>query len=352
MPLTRVLHVDPAHPDPKLVAEAGEALAHGALVAFPTETVYGLGANALDPSAVRRIFLAKGRPAADPLIVHVTTVDQIDPLVSAHPDALAAIARFWPGPLTVVLPRSARVPLEVTAGLESVAIRLPAHPVARALIDAASLPVAAPSANLFTRPSPTRAEHVLQDLDGRIDLLIDGGPTRHGVESTVIDLAHGAPALLRPGAVTLEQLRAALPDLRVPAPLLADATVTALPSPGTHLKHYSPRARVMVLTGDDPARVRQAVIDQIDAALSQGLKVGVMGSRQGLRMLERRPILEAALGEEGDLEAAGARLFAALRELDEAGVDLIITTGFGLEGLGRTLQDRLMRAAEGKIVRV
>ena len=205
--VTEVIRVDPASPDEDSIARAAAYIRNGRLVAFPTETVYGLGAHALDRDAVRRIFAAKGRPSTDPLIVHVPSFDALAPLTRNLPPLAAVLARrFWPGPLTMVLPKSALVPDEVTAGLDTVAVRVPAHPVARALILAAGVPVAAPSANLFSRPSPTSAAHVLDNLDGRIDAIIDGGTTTLGVESTVIDLSGPMPTVLRPGAITLAAL--------------------------------------------------------------------------------------------------------------------------------------------------
>src|SRR5215510_3508938 len=200
--VAEVLHVDSTDPDLELIRRAAECLRAGGLVAFPTETVYGLGAHALDRRAVHRVFVAKERPANDPLIVHAAAIDDIAPLVVDIPRAAKELAaRFWPGPLTMVLRRSERVPDEVTAGLGTVAIRVPSHPIAQALLRCARLPIAAPSANRFSRPSPTRAAHVLADLDDRIDMILDGGPTNVGLESTVVDLASHPPTVLRPGAV-------------------------------------------------------------------------------------------------------------------------------------------------------
>src|SRR5262245_53819191 len=206
--MTDIIQVAPDNPDPAAVARAAECLRRGGLVAFPTETVYGLGVNAFDRQAVLRLFAAKQRPANDPLIVHVASIDSIARLASHVPTSVARLAqRFRPGPLTLILPKSAQVPDEVTAGLPSVAVRVPLHQVARALIEAARVPVAAPSANLFSRPSPTQASHVIDDLDGRIDLVVDGGATTIGVESTVLDLTGDTPTVLRPGAVTIEMMR-------------------------------------------------------------------------------------------------------------------------------------------------
>lgn len=328
--MTTVLRLTPDRPEPDAIAAAAARLRDGGLVAFPTETVYGLGVAALDAAAVRRLFAAKGRPADDPLIVHVADASGLAALVAERPaivDALAA--RFWPGPLTIVLRRSPLVPDEVTAGLDTVAVRVPAHPVAHALLTAAGIPVAAPSANLFTRPSPTRAAHVLEDLDGRIDMVLDGGPTPVGVESTVLDLAGAAPVVLRPGAVTLDMLRSLLPDVR-----LRDGAATEGPqrSPGLLAKHYSPRAPLTLYEGP-LNRVVDRVRADAAAAEAAGRRVGV-------------------LVPDDDAAVMAARLYAALREFDAAGVDEIFARlPPTRDGLSDAVADRLRRAAAGRIVR-
>jgi L-threonylcarbamoyladenylate synthase len=305
-------------------------------VAFPTETVYGLGAHALDPAAVQRIFEAKGRPASDPLIVHVATFDQLHGLVAWVPARAEALAeRFWPGPLTLVLPRSDEVPDLVTAGLETVAIRVPSHPVARALLESARMPVAAPSANLFSRPSPTRASHVLADLGGRIDMVLDGGPTEVGVESTVLDLSHDPPTILRPGAVSLEALREILPDVRVRDAAQPVSEATPMSSPGLLSKHYAPRAPLTLYEGD-PERALARLEADARAAEAAGTRVAVLD-----------------FGGERDPARVAGRLYDALRAADDRGVELILVRGCSVEtGLGLAVQDRLRRAAAGRIVRV
>jgi L-threonylcarbamoyladenylate synthase len=345
--MTDVIRVDPVTPDAAALRRAAECLRRGGLVAFPTETVYGLGVHALDRIAVRLLFEAKGRPANDPLIVHVEAIDRIEPLVAEVPDAARALAaRFWPGPLTLVLARSDRVPDEVTAGLNTVAIRVPAHPVARALIAAAGVPVAAPSANLFSRPSPTRASHVLDDLSGRIDLVVDGGATQVGVESTVLDLSGEVPTILRPGAVSLDMLRAVLPRVERRSP---DAPVSdAMKSPGLLERHYSPRAPLTMYDGSD-AMMRLA--RDACAALAEGHRVGIMAAdedRAALADVERlAPRASIAyLGAQRDLATVASRLYAVMRELDASGVDRILVRGFsGDDGLAAAIRDRLNRAA-------
>jgi L-threonylcarbamoyladenylate synthase len=351
-PVTEVLRLDLRHPDPAGIARAAAILRAGGLVAFPTETVYGLGAHALDAAAVRRVFDAKGRPAEDPLIVHVHDVGAIGALVDAIPAALGGLAsRFWPGPLTMVLRRSMAVPREVTAGLETVAVRVPAHPIARALIEAAGIPIAAPSANLFSRPSPTRAEHVLQDLDGRIDLVIDGGATTVGVESTVIDLTGPIPTILRPGAITLEMIRTVLPDARMQPPSVRDA-VGGMASPGLLSRHYSPRAPMTLYEGPASAVIERLVVDATEA-LARGQRVGILAADEDIVPDESDTLRVARLGRQGDHAAVAANLYNALRTLDDAQVDLILGRTFADEpGLAVAIHDRLRRAAAGRIVRV
>jgi L-threonylcarbamoyladenylate synthase len=341
--MTEVVRVDPDRPDPLDIARAAECLRRGGLVAFPTETVYGLGVHALDREAVRKLFDAKGRPANDPLIVHVAAFDQIAALVTALPAPAAALAaRFWPGPLTLVLPRAASVPLEVTAGLQTVAIRIPAHPVARALLSAVGLPIAAPSANLFSRPSPTRAAHVLDDLDGRIDMVIDGGATTVGVESTVLDLTVDPPTVWRPGAIAVEALHDIVPEVRL-APLGGAAAVKA--SPGMLAKHYAPRAPMTLYRGQAEA-ARGALVAAARDAIGRRVRVGVLATSGDAGALEGMAVVIAALGAEDDAEGAGARLYAALRELDAAHVDVILARDASRDdGLWRALRDRLHRAA-------
>lgn len=346
--MTEVLTIDPLHLDPAAIARAAGCLRGGGLVAFPTETVYGLGAHALDRHAVRRIFEAKGRPSSDPLIVHVATIAQALPLVAELPPTMHRLAaRFWPGPLTVVLKRSSVVPDEVTAGLSTVAVRMPAHPVARALLEAAAVPVAAPSANLFSRPSPTSARHVLEDLRGRIDMVIDGGDTTVGVESTVLDLSGEVPVVLRPGAVTLEMLCEVLPRVSTHRASVADEN-EAMASPGMLTRHYSPRAPLTLYEGPEPdVRVRLAEDARTETA--RGRRVGIIAA-------DEDPFaqgLVVRVGPRDDPDAVASRLYAALRELDAAGVDLILARGFPAgPGLGVAIQDRLRRAAAGRIVDV
>jgi L-threonylcarbamoyladenylate synthase len=350
MTVTRILTVEPDAPDEDAISSAASHIADGRLVAFPTETVYGLGANAFDATAVARIFAAKQRPFTDPLIVHVASVEQIGELTVEIPPSVGPLAeRFWPGPLTLILRRGSRVPPNVSAGRNTVAVRIPAHPVARALLAACALPIAAPSANLFGRPSPTKARHVLEDLDGRIDLVVDGGPTTIGVESTVVDLTGHSPALLRPGGAPLESLWDCLPDLRVPELPEVVGDSTAAMSPGMLLKHYSPHAMLILLRGEASAAQRQATA--VTARLrAHGKRCAVMVPDEEARLYADLPIEVIALGPLTDLPVIARSLFDRLRELDHRGVDVILAREPGHAGLGLAIRDRLFRAAEGHVI--
>jgi L-threonylcarbamoyladenylate synthase len=341
--VTEVVRVDRHHPNPSDIARAAECLRRGGLVAFPTETVYGLGVHALDREAVRKLFDAKGRPADDPLIVHVADFSQIASLASTLPEPTTSLAAsFWPGPLTLILPRAVTVPLEVTAGLQTVAVRIPAHPIARALLVAARLPIAAPSANLFSRPSPTRAAHVIHDLNGRIDMVLDGGATDVGVESTVVDVTVDPPQVLRPGAITLEALQRIVPGVRIASP--SDPNMS-MSSPGLLAKHYAPRAPLTLYRGSAGA-AREALVVAARAAIARRQRVGVLATIGDADLLDGIPVVVASLGPDDDAERAAERLYCALRELDIANVDVILAREAPHDqGLWRALRDRLRRAA-------
>lgn len=354
--LTLRLVVDAATPDPAVIARAARVLVEGGLVVFPTETVYGLGAHALDAAAVAGIFAAKERPTTDPLIVHLASAADLPRVAASVPASAAALAAaFWPGPLTLIVPRHADVPPEVTAGLANVAVRVPAHAVAHALLAAAGVPVAAPSANRFSRPSPTTAAHVLTDLDTRVDVVVDGGPTDIGVESTIVDCTVSPPLVRRAGGVPLEALVAVVPDIAV-----ADEVVgidRAQLAPGQLLRHYAPAARLTVYDGT-PADGVARVAREVRQATGSGRRVGVLAPEDALTALA--PEIAAAasagrvvvqtLGPRDDGAAAARALFAALRALDAAGVDVILALGPTRTGLGAAVWDRLRRAAEGRIV--
>lgn len=353
--VTRVVAVDARAPSTALLAEAGRVVRDGGLVVFPTETVYGLGAHALDSRAVAGIFAAKERPATDPLIVHVASLADVSRVAREIPNVVQVLAaRFWPGALTVILPKRVEVPAEVTAGLDTVGVRVPAHPVALALLAAADVPIAAPSANRFSRPSPTRAAHVLADLDGRVDIILDAGPTAIGIESTVLDLTGRTPLVRRPGGVTVESLRELLPSLEVVERFGDDRSAES--APGQLLRHYAPRATLSCYDGD-PARLIEAVARDARAAVGAGLRVGVLAPEEDLMALAPLVAAQAASGRvvtqacgtRRDPARAAHDLFEALRTLDASGVDRILATMPVAEGLGRAIRDRLTRAAEGRV---
>ncbi|HTV14413.1 MAG TPA: L-threonylcarbamoyladenylate synthase [Acidobacteriaceae bacterium] len=330
------------------IDRAAEILRGGGTVAFPTETVYGLGAHALDEEAVGRIFTAKQRPAWDPLIVHIGDPARISHLAREIPaNAQRLMDVFWPGPLTLLLPKRAEVPNLVTAGLPRVGLRMPAHPVAQALLRAAAIPVAAPSANTFGRTSPTRADHVAEDLDGRIDAILDGGETTHGVESTVADVSDEGCVIYRPGVVTLEQMRAVCQGtvtLRGPDTSLDMADDNAAASPGMSVRHYAPRARLVLIEGDgefqkvafgDAARQCEESGQSLGLMLPDAFQMAVIGRRARVYRW----------GNWSDPEELAQRLYAGLRWLDAAGVSTILCPVPRGEGLAVAIRDRLLKAA-------
>jgi L-threonylcarbamoyladenylate synthase len=347
---TEVLRAFDAHADAAAIAHAAELLRAGQLVAFPTETVYGLGADATNAAAVAGIFSAKERPLSDPLIVHLAHVADVRAVAGEIPSVVEPLAaRFWPGPLTLVLPRSAYIPPIVAAGGRTIGVRLPAHPIARALIAAAGVPIAAPSANRFTHTSPTTAAHVLADLDGRIACVLDAGPCAVGVESTVVDLTSSPPRLLRPGGVSAEALRDLLPDLTLPVsaePTAAEPPGAPQRAPGQMERHYAPRARLLVFDGVGEAVVR-TIAAEVRARTAQGQRVGALVTDEEAEALAGLGAQVVALGPASDLAAIARCLYAALRELDAVPVDTIIAHTFGEAGLGLALRDRLRRAAGG-----
>lgn len=332
----------------KMLDECAQILKDGGLVAFPTETVYGLGALAKDSRAVNSIFHAKGRPQDNPLIVHITGIDDLPGLVSEIPPAATVLAaRFWPGPLTLVMKAGHAVAKQVSAGLNTVGVRVPDHPVALELIRRAG-PLAAPSANVSGRPSPTTAQHVLADLDGRIHAVVDAGPTGVGLESTVLDISSDTPVILRPGGVTLESLSEVLPGVSS-----WTGHVERPRSPGQKYMHYAPRAKMLLVKGDDPSRIAHRVGALTERLLTQGKRVGVLATAENAALFSavfsesvesgRLVVLVAGSRDRADEIASG--LFSRLREFDALGVDTIIAEGVNQTDIGVAIMDRLERAA-------
>lgn len=348
---TLVLKVDPHRPELEKIRVAAEVLRKGGLVAFPTETVYGLGANALDGKAALRIFEAKDRPADNPIIVHVADKDDVYVLAEHVPEVAENLMdRFWPGPLTLLFVRSEVVPDVVTAGLATVAIRMPSHAVAHALIAEAGVPVAAPSANLAGRPSPTSAKHVIEDLSGRIEVLLDGGEIGYGVESTVLDLTSDPPAILRPGPVTFEELRDAVGEVEVHPVAKAEVPVEVAiaRSPGMKYRHYAPAAEVVVVEGE-LSNVISKVQELVDVRRKRGEKVGVMATEETASRY--RADVVKVVGSRRDPRTVAKNLFRVLREFDVEGIKFVVAEGLEPTGIGLAVMNRLRKAAGHNIVR-
>jgi L-threonylcarbamoyladenylate synthase len=331
---TRVLSIDPAVPDHAAIQEAATLIRSGELVAFPTETVYGLGGDGLNPESLRRIYTVKGRPADNPLILHIASPQQLLSIAAEVPDIASTLMQtFWPGPLTLILPKTAQVPDLATGGLTTVAVRMPDHPVALALIQQSSTPLAGPSANRSGCPSPTTAQHVLDDLDGAIVLVLDAGPTSIGVESTVLDTTCTPAVLLRPGGIS----QAAIEAIIGPLGRSPDAA-SHRRSPGMRYRHYSPKARVLLLEYS----ALETLQHTIDAARSQHQRVGCVLHRLASVAVPSGVMIKRLGGCVSDY---ACNLFAALRDLDALGVEVIIVEGVEEEGLGAAVMDRLRRAA-------
>ncbi len=323
-------------------SRAGRLLKAGNVVAIPTETVYGLAANAFDVSAVKKIFEAKGRPQDNPLIVHISDMDDIQKLTSEFPEKAALLAeKFWPGPLTMILKKSDKVPFEVTAGLSTVAIRFPSHTYALAVITAAGVPLAAPSANLSGKPSPTSAQHVMRDLSGKIPMIIDGGKCEVGLESTVIDMTGDIPTLLRPGGITLSMLRDCLGEVQVNPKILEEVDDgEAVASPGMKYKHYSPSAPVVIVNGESRA-FKNFVLEN-----AGDKKVAVLCFDEEIPLFDNSPVSVVSYGRLSEPDELAAKLFSALRSLDDLDPDIIYAREPDCgDGLELAVVNRLSRAA-------
>ena len=333
----------------EIIQTAAKILQEGGLVAFPTETVYGLGGNGLDGTACEKIYIAKGRPSDNPLILHISEFEELQPIVrEISPAAKALMDAFWPGPLTMVFPKSDIVPEKATGGLDTVAVRFPNHPVARAIIKAAGLPIAAPSANSSGKPSPTRASHVEFDLNGKIDMIVDGGAAEWGLESTIVDVSGEVPMILRPGAVTKEMMEEVVGTVEIDPAILKKPAADLKPkAPGMKYTHYSPKAEVVLVKGET-----KAVADEINrlaaADKARGFKTGVMATEETKDLYAADIVL--SLGSRENLEEIGANLFKFLRKFDFLGAEKVYSEVFSEEGEGMAIMNRLNKAAGYQVI--
>ena len=339
----KVVRMTESGPDEASLKEAGEILARGGLVAFPTETVYGLGGNALDPEASRRIYAAKGRPSDNPLIIHIASMDAL-PKIAAHVprQAMRLAERCWPGPLTMIFEKTDAVPKETTGGLDSVAVRFPSSRIANHLIRYAGGYVAAPSANTSGRPSPTLAEHVIEDLGDRIDYIIDGGQVDIGLESTIVDFTVSPPVVLRPGYISLEDLREILGEVEMDPGLQSESETVRPKAPGMKYRHYAPKADLMIVEGDSSA-VTEAVRMLAAKRTAEGLSVGIICTDETRHCYPDGTVW--SLGARDDEESIAQHLYGILRLSDEEGVDVIYSESFRTPKIGQAIMNRLMKAA-------
>lgn len=333
-----------------IIRKAGDILQKGGLVAFPTETVYGLGADALNENAAKKIYAAKGRPSDNPLIVHITHMEALEKIAVDIPETARIVAeKYWPGPLTMIFNKSGIVPYGTTGGLDTVAVRMPSHEVARAVIKAGGGYIAAPSANTSGRPSPTKAEHVKEDLQGKIDMIVDGGPVEIGVESTILDMSVTPPMILRPGAVTKEMLEELLGEVAVDTALLDEDSKKAPKAPGMKYRHYAPKAKLCVIEGDEAAVIKE--INRIaDENVREGKRVGIIGTQETVGHYLNGVV--KCIGTKRDEATIANHLYAVLREFDEEDVDCILSEAFSGNGIGDAVMNRLLKAAGYHIIQV
>ena len=346
---TVIRKLDNSNIDKSVIKEAAEILLKGGLVAFPTETVYGLGANGLSSDACKKIYLAKGRPFDNPLILHIGKMEQLEQIVlEVTPLAKKIMNAFWPGPITLVFKKKVSVPMSVTGGLKTVGVRFPSAIVAQELIKEAGIPVAAPSANSSGKPSPTKASHVEYDLSGKIDMILDGGSADFGLESTIVDVTGDKAVILRPGAITYEMLEKLLGYVEIDPSINTKNTETFTPkAPGMKYKHYSPKADVTLVKGDK-FKVVQKINSMAKEATCKGLKTGVLATDETKEMYLANIVL--SVGHEDDKQEIGANLFGVLRKFDFLGVDVVYSETFDEKGEGFAIMNRLNKAAGYKCV--
>ncbi|WP_311376573.1 L-threonylcarbamoyladenylate synthase [Anaerococcus lactolyticus] len=339
---TEILKIHRENIDTDAIKKAANFIKSGQLVAFPTETVYGLGADGINDEACRKIFKAKGRPSDNPLILHISHISMLDNLVEEITDKHRKLFELWPGPMTLIFKKSKIIPEAVTAGGDTVAIRFPSDPIARALITEADTPIAAPSANISGRPSPTKASDVYQDMDGIIPIIIDGGQSNIGIESTVIDLSNDEPTILRPGFYTYEFLKDMLSDMRLDDSLVDSSKIPK--SPGQKYKHYAPKAKLRVFIGED---VPTHLLSEAEKYKSDGKKVGILAFEEDKERFNSYPYI--SLGSRKDLSTMSHVLFSSLREMDRLGVDIILAEGVKEKHLGKSIMNRMKKAAANDV---
>ncbi|MBQ8038936.1 MAG: threonylcarbamoyl-AMP synthase [Lachnospiraceae bacterium] len=336
--------------DNPAILTAGDIIRNGGLVAFPTETVYGLGGDALNPNSSKKIYAAKGRPSDNPLIIHICKLEDINRIVSEFPESAKKLAAtFWPGPLTMVLPKADVVPSETTGGLNTVAVRMPVDPIALSFIDAAGGYVAAPSANLSGKPSPTSAKYVIEDMQGRIEMILDGGDVEIGLESTIVDLTGEVPMLLRPGFITLEMLKDVLGEVAVDKTILDGDCMDKPKAPGMKYKHYAPKGELTIVTGAEET-VLQRINELSKEALKHGEKVGIIGTDETVRNYCGSSI--KSVGPRNDEVSIAKHLYRILREFDDEDVTVIYSESFDAGGMGQAIMNRLLKAAGHQVLKV
>lgn len=331
------------------IEEAAKLLINGKTVAFPTETVYGLGANALDSKAVKGIFKAKGRPSDNPLIIHIASISQLDSIIEEKNElSKKLIQSFWPGPLTLVFNKSSRIPYDVSGGLPTVAVRMPDNLIALALIEAANIPIAAPSANSSGKPSPTKAEHVINDLNTKIAGIVDGGSTGIGLESTVVDVTGGIPIVLRPGGITIEALEKVVGKVEIDSAIIKPNDKPK--APGMKYKHYAPEGEMLIINGSEE-RVKEEISSLTNEKIKLGYRVGILTTEENKEEFNNAAIV-LAYGNKGDLKPLATNLYDALRIFDNNKIDFIIAEGIKEKGIGFTIMNRLKKAAGGNIINI
>lgn len=347
---TEYVVIDNDYIDKEAIDRAGKIIKEGGLVAFPTETVYGLGGDALNPSASAKIYAAKGRPSDNPLIVHIEDISALEKITKEIPEAAYKLAeKYWPGPLTMIFNKSDAVPYETTGGLDTVAVRMPSNKTALAFIKAAGGYIAAPSANISGRPSPTKGSHVLEDMNGRIEMILDGGECDIGLESTIVDITEGMPMILRPGYISIEMVREVLGKTEYDPAIISDVSSNRAPkAPGMKYKHYAPKGDLTIVSGD-----KEKVVEYIKNRISEektGVKIGILASSETIRWYNADKVID--IGSLSDEDEVARHLYGALRDFDEAGIDIIYSEEFDIGRIGQAIMNRLIKAAGHKIIEV